>query len=79
MKKLLLILFCIPLFTIAQQNDLTYQQAHDITFSKKYKNFAKINSYVVKQPPFEGGGGVVLVKYVSILFATIFSEITFSF
>ena len=44
MKKLLLILFCIPLFTIAQQNDLTYQQAHDITFSKKYKNFTKFEN-----------------------------------
>jgi len=47
-KKLLLILFCIPLFAIAQQNNLTYRQAHDVTFSKKYKNFAKINSYTTK-------------------------------
>ena len=67
MKKLLLILFCIPLFTIAQQNDLTYQQAHDITFSKKYKNFTKINSYEKSINSYQ----VELHKKFSIPFACI--------
>ena len=48
MKKIAIILLCLPLFTIAQQKNLTYEQANDIKYAKRYKNNTVINSYVTK-------------------------------
>jgi len=48
MKKLLLILLCLPLFTFAQNKNLTYEKAIDIKYAKRYKNNTAINSYVTK-------------------------------
>jgi len=48
MKKLLLILLCLPLFSFAQKKNLTYNQTNDIQFAKQYKNNTVIDSYTTK-------------------------------
>jgi hypothetical protein len=48
MKKLLLLLLCLPLFTFAQNKNLTYEKAIDVKYAKRYKNNTAIKSYVTK-------------------------------
>ena len=48
MKRIAILLLCLPFFTFAQKKNLTYEQAHDIKYAKKYKNNTAIGSYVTK-------------------------------
>ena len=60
MKKLLLLLLCVPLFSKSQikipklfssgisSGSLTYEQANDLKFAKQYKNNTKFDSYLTK-------------------------------
>ena len=60
MKKLLLLLLCVPLFSKSQikipklfssgtsYESLTYEQANDLKFAKQYKNNTKFDSYLTK-------------------------------
>ena len=59
MKKLLLLLICVPLLSISQikipklftktsAGSLTYEQANDLKFAKQYKNNTIFDSYLTK-------------------------------
>ena len=48
MKKITILFLCFPLFTFAQNNNLTFNQANDIKYAKQYKNNTAINSYTTK-------------------------------
>ena len=48
MKKIVILILCFPMFTFAQDKNLTYEQANDIKYAKRYKNNTEINSYVTK-------------------------------
>ena len=47
-KKIVILLICLPLFTLAQKETLTYDQANDITYAKQFKNNTEITSYTTK-------------------------------
>ena len=48
MKNILLLTFYLPIFLMAQEVNLNYEQTNDISFAKKFKNDTKINSYTTK-------------------------------
>jgi len=48
MKKITILFLCLPLFTFGQNNNLTFNQANDIKYVKRYKNNTAINSYTTK-------------------------------
>ena len=48
MKRIIIFTFFLPLFTLAQKVSLTYDQANDIKFVKRYKNNTSIDSYTTK-------------------------------
>ena len=45
--RLILSFLIIPFFVIAQDIDLTYDQANNVEFSSKIKNFTKLKSYTL--------------------------------
>jgi len=47
-KKIVILVLCLPLFTLAQKEILTYNQTNDIKFVKQYKNNTSIDSYITK-------------------------------
>ena len=47
-KKTVILILCLPLFTLAQKEILTYNQTNDIKFVKQYKNNTAIDSYTTK-------------------------------
>ena len=47
-KRLVILILCLPLFTLAQNENLTYNQTNDIKFVTKYKNNTAIDSYTTK-------------------------------
>ena len=48
MKKIAILFLCLPFFTFAQNNNLTFDQTNDIKYAKRYKNNTAINSYTTK-------------------------------
>ena len=48
MKKIALLVLCLPFFTFAQKKNLTFDQANDINYAKQYKNNTAIDSYTTK-------------------------------
>ena len=48
MKKIAIIFLCSPFFINAQNSNLTFDQANDIKYVKKYKNNTTISSYTTK-------------------------------
>ena len=47
-KKIVTLALCLPLFALAQKEDLTYDQTINIKFVKQYKNNTLIDSYITK-------------------------------
>ena len=49
-KKIVILVLCLPLFTLAQINkpNLTYDQTNDIKLVQQYKNNTEIDSYTTK-------------------------------
>jgi hypothetical protein len=47
-KKIALLILCLPLFSSAQKKNLAYDQTNDIQFVKQYKNNTVIDSYTTK-------------------------------
>jgi hypothetical protein len=47
-KKIAILVLCLPLFSFAQKKNLTYDQTKDIQFVKQYKNNTVIDSYTTK-------------------------------
>ena len=47
-KKIVILALCLPLFTFAQKESLTYDQTNDIKFAEQYKNNTAIDSYTTK-------------------------------
>ena len=47
-KRIVILVLCLPLFTLAQKEILTYNQTNDIKFVKQYKNNTSIDSYITK-------------------------------
>ena len=47
-KRIVILVLCLPLFTLAQNENLTYNQTNDIKFVTKYKNNTAIDSYTTK-------------------------------
>jgi hypothetical protein len=47
-KKIAILVLCLPLFSFAQKKNLTYDQTNDIQFVKQYKNNTVIDSYTTK-------------------------------
>jgi len=47
-KRIIILTLCLPLFTLAQKESLTYDQTQDIEFAKQYKNNTAIDSYTAK-------------------------------
>ena len=47
-KKIVILVLFLPLFTLAQKEILTYNQTNDIKFVKQYKNNTAIDSYITK-------------------------------
>ncbi len=47
-KNIVIIVFCMPLFSFAQNQTLTYDQSQDIEFVVNYKNETIIDSYSTK-------------------------------
>ena len=47
-KNLIILVLYLPLFTLAQQESLTYDQTQDIKFAEKYKNNTAIDAYRTK-------------------------------
>ena len=48
MIRSIIIIFCFPLFTIAQAQTLQYDQTQDIKFTEKYNTNTDIHSYTTK-------------------------------
>ena len=48
MKKIAILVLCLPFFTFAQKKNLTFDQANDIKYAKQYKNNTAIDSYTTK-------------------------------
>ena len=46
--RLILSFLVIPFFVLSQDIDLTYDQANNVEFSSKIKNFTKLKSYTTK-------------------------------
>ena len=47
-KKIVTLALFLPLFTLAQKVNLSYNQTNDIKFVKQYKNNTSIDSYITK-------------------------------
>lgn len=47
-KKMITLVFCLPLFAVAQQKNLNYNQVNDINFVIQFKNNTVIDSYTTK-------------------------------
>ena len=47
-RKALIFALFLPLFTLAQKENITYDQTQDIKFVKQYKNNTLIDSYTTK-------------------------------
>jgi len=79
-RNIIILIFFIPLFTLAQKKSLTYNQTQDIKFAKKYKNNTAIDSYTTKDGLIISVGDTLVIgnainKKKKYLFDDVFSHI----
>ena len=79
-KRIVILVLCLPLFTLAQNENLTYNQTNDIKFVTKYKNNTAIDSYTTKDGLRIRVGdtltiGNAVIKRKKYLFHDVFSHI----
>ena len=79
-KKIVILALCLPLFTLAQKESLTYDQTQDIEFAKQYKNNTTIDSYTTKDGFIISVGdtlsiGNAIIKRKKHMFHDVFSHI----
>jgi hypothetical protein len=79
-KKIVILVLCLPLFTLAQKETLTYDQTNDIKFAKQYKNNTEIDSYTTKDGLIISVGDTLIIGNAVIerkkyMFHDVFSHI----
>ena len=79
-RNLLIVSFYIPLFSLAQQKNMTYDQTQDINFAEQYKNNTVIDSYKTEDGIIINIGdtltiGNAVIKRKKYLFNDFFSHI----
>ena len=79
-KNVIILAFCLPLFTLAQKESLTYNQTQDIKFTEQYKNNTAIDSYTTKDDFTISVGdtltiGNAVIKSKKYMFHDVFSHI----
>jgi hypothetical protein len=79
-KKIAILVLCLPLFSSAQKEHLTYDQTQDIEFAKQYKNNTAIDSYITKDGFIISVGdtlsiGNAIIKRKKYMFHDVFSHI----
>lgn len=79
-KKIVILVLCLPLFTLAQKEHLTYDQTNDIELIKQYKNNTEIDSYTTKDGLTISVGdtlaiGNAIIKRKRYMFHDVFSHI----
>ena len=79
-KRIVILVLCLPLFTLAQNENLTYNQTNDIKFITQYKNNTAIDSYTTKDGLRIRVGdtltiGNAVIKRKKYLFHDVFSHI----
>jgi hypothetical protein len=79
-KKIVILVLCLPLFALAQKESLTYDQTYDIKFIKQYKNNTEIYSYTTKDGLTISVGdtltiGNAIIKRKKYMFHDVFSHI----
>ena len=79
-KNVVILALCLPLFTLAQKESMTYDQTQDIKFAEQYKNNTAIDSYTTKDGLTISVGdtltiGNAVIKRKRYLFSDVFSHI----
>lgn len=79
-KKIVILVFCLPFFALAQNKNITYNQTNDIKFITQYKNNTSIDSYTTKDGLTIRVGdtltiGNAVIKRKKYLFNDVFSHI----
>ena len=78
--RIIILALCLPLFTIAQKESLTYGQTQDIEFAEQYKNNTAIDFYTTKDELTISVGdtltiGNAVIKRKKYMFHDVFSHI----